>query len=64
MSNSDHDRFDTGISCVGADVRELQRQLSKNGISVTNEVDVDTQGPGSFVVIDPDGNPVLIDQHR
>lgn len=45
------------------DVREIQRQLKNNGIAVANEVDETTSGPASFVVLDPDGNAILIDQH-
>ena len=45
------------------DVRELQRSLKAQGLSLANEADESTHGPASFMVIDPDGNPVLIDQH-
>lgn len=45
------------------DVRELQRTLKARGITPVSEVDEDSSGPGSVVVIDPDGNPILIDQH-
>ena len=45
------------------DVRELQRQLKEKGIKIEKEVDEETTGPGSFVIIDPDGNPILFDQH-
>ncbi len=45
------------------DVRELQRQLKANGIKVETEADEETSGPASFVVVDPDGNPILVDQH-
>jgi len=44
------------------DVREIQRALKKQGIEVMTEVDEDTTGAGSIVLVDPDGNPVLIDQ--
>ncbi|GAA0745132.1 VOC family protein [Ideonella azotifigens] len=46
------------------DVRELQRQLKAQGITLATEADETTVGPASFVAIDPDGNPVLVDQHR
>ena len=46
------------------DVRELQRRLRETGLEVLNETDEEGSGPGSFLVIDPDGNPILIDQHR
>lgn len=46
------------------DVRELQRQLKARGVSMAVEADENTSGPASFVVTDPDGNPILFDQHR
>ena len=45
------------------DVRELQRQLKTQGITLATEADETTTGPASFMVIDPDGNPILVDQH-
>jgi lactoylglutathione lyase len=45
------------------DVRELQRQLKALGVELQNEADESGTGPGSFVAVDPDGNPILIDQH-
>ena len=45
------------------DVRELQRQLKGQGLSFATEADETTTGPASFVLVDPDGNPVLFDQH-
>jgi len=45
------------------DVRVLQRKLKEQGLKIENEADESTTGPASFVVIDPDGNPILIDQH-
>ncbi|MBK8421335.1 VOC family protein [Candidatus Villigracilis saccharophilus] len=45
------------------DVRELQRQLKAQGIELMSEADESTVGPASFMVMDPDGNPILIDQH-
>ena len=45
------------------DVRELQRQLKARGIALATEADETTTGPASFMVIDPDGNPILVDQH-
>jgi catechol 2,3-dioxygenase-like lactoylglutathione lyase family enzyme len=45
------------------DVRELQRQLKARGIALVTEADEATTGPASFMVIDPDGNPILVDQH-
>lgn len=45
------------------DVRELQRQLKASGITPITEANETTQGPAHLVVVDPDGNPILIDQH-
>jgi catechol 2,3-dioxygenase-like lactoylglutathione lyase family enzyme len=45
------------------DVRELQRRLKQAGIVLATEADESGSGPASFMVIDPDGNPILIDQH-
>ena len=45
------------------DVRELQRQLKAQGIEFVSEVDEASSGPGYFIVNDPDGNPILVDQH-
>ncbi|MCH2490907.1 MAG: VOC family protein [Flavobacteriales bacterium] len=45
------------------DVRQIQKQLKSDGISLESEVDEATSGPGSLVVLDPDGNAILIDQH-
>ncbi len=45
------------------DVRDIQKRLKAEGISLTSEADETTRGPASFVVVDPDGNPILVDQH-
>jgi catechol 2,3-dioxygenase-like lactoylglutathione lyase family enzyme len=45
------------------DVRELQRQLKAQGVQLQTQADESTTGPASFVAVDPDGNPVLVDQH-
>jgi predicted enzyme related to lactoylglutathione lyase len=45
------------------DVRELQRQLKAQGVQLVNEADERTTGPAIFVAVDPDGNPILVDQH-
>ena len=45
------------------DVRELQRQLKAQGVELVNEADESTTGPASFIAVDPDGNPILVDQH-
>ena len=46
-----------------ADVRDLQRQLKSQGVSFASEADENSTGPASFMIIDPDGNPILVDQH-
>ena len=46
------------------DVRDLQANLKAKGIAFLSEADVTTPGPASFVIADPDGNTILIDQHR
>ena len=46
------------------DVRELQRQLKAQGVAFATEADTTTSGPASFILTDPDGNPILVDQHR
>lgn len=45
------------------DVRELQRQLKAQSVELLSEADESTSGPASFIAIDPDGNPILVDQH-
>jgi catechol 2,3-dioxygenase-like lactoylglutathione lyase family enzyme len=45
------------------DVRELQRRLKAQGVPLVSEADEGTTGPASFLVVDPDGNPILFDQH-
>jgi hypothetical protein len=45
------------------DVRELQRQLKAQGVKLMSEADENSKGPASFIAVDPDGNPILVDQH-
>ena len=45
------------------DVRELQRQLKASGLNMIAEADDSSTGPASFMVSDPDGNTILVDQH-
>jgi catechol 2,3-dioxygenase-like lactoylglutathione lyase family enzyme len=45
------------------DVREIQNRLKAQGVEIANETEEGTTGPASFVVVDPDGNPILFDQH-
>jgi catechol 2,3-dioxygenase-like lactoylglutathione lyase family enzyme len=48
---------------ASTDVRDLQRQLKAQGVEFQLEADESTTGPASFIVVDPDGNPILFDQH-
>ena len=45
------------------DVREIQRRLKAQGVELLSEADEETDGPVSLMVVDPDGNPILVDQH-
>ena len=45
------------------DVREIQKRLKEKGIELVSEADEDGSGPASLTFVDPDGNPILIDQH-
>ncbi len=45
------------------DVRDIQRLLKASGIKLEQEADETTTGPASFIVVDPDGNQILFDQH-
>ena len=45
------------------DIRELQRSLKAKGVQLLAEADETTLGPASFMALDPDGNPILVDQH-
>ena len=45
------------------DVRQLQRQFKAKGVKFASEADEHTSGPASFIAEDPDGNPILVDQH-
>ncbi|WP_404452566.1 VOC family protein [Virgibacillus necropolis] len=46
------------------DVRELQKHLKEKGIKILSEADETNEGPAHFTIEDPDGNPILVDQHR
>ena len=45
------------------DVRQLQNKLKERGVQFVTETDEDSAGPASFTLVDPDGNPILVDQH-
>lgn len=45
------------------DVRDIQKELKNKGFTLITEADETTTGPASFVIVDPDGNPILVDQH-
>lgn len=46
------------------DIRKIQKQLKDSGLSLTSEADEKTEGPASLMLTDPDGNVILLDQHR
>ena len=46
------------------DVRDIQRALKAKGVQLASDADETTTGPASFIAVDPDGNQVLVDQHR
>ena len=46
------------------DVRQLQSELKREGVHLITEADETTSGPASLMLSDPDGNHILIDQHR
>jgi lactoylglutathione lyase len=46
------------------DVRELQKQLKEKGTTILSEADESSEGPAYFTIEDPDGNQILVDQHR
>lgn len=45
------------------DIRDIQKQLKSSGVELLEEADESTTGPASCMLFDPDGNPILIDQH-
>ena len=45
------------------DIRKLQSGLKEQGVELVSEADETSNGPASFVILDPDGNPILFDQH-
>jgi catechol 2,3-dioxygenase-like lactoylglutathione lyase family enzyme len=45
------------------DVRDIHQKLKSQDIEIVNKENLGTEGPGSFMIFDPDGNPILIDQH-
>ena len=61
--------FNPGWSADGTrlpefmDVRELQRRVKAAGITPASEADETSSGPASMLLLDPDGNPILFDQH-
>lgn len=46
------------------DIREIQKQLKNSGLALTSQADEKTEGPASLMLTDPDGNVILLDQHR
>jgi catechol 2,3-dioxygenase-like lactoylglutathione lyase family enzyme len=57
--------WDADAKAIGdfTDVRELQRELGNRGVGFESRADEASEGPASFLVVDPDGNPILVDQH-
>jgi lactoylglutathione lyase len=57
--------WDSDASQLGefTDARELQRQLKDRGVELISEADEGSTGPASFMVVDPDGNTIFVDQH-
>lgn len=57
--------WDSRCNTLGefSDVREIQRHLEAQGVELVERADESGQGPGALVAVDPDGNPILIDQH-
>jgi hypothetical protein len=41
----------------------LQRQIKSRGVELLSEADQNTTGPASFMIVDPDGNTIMVDQH-
>ena len=46
------------------DVRQLQRELKDRGMELVSEADENSTAPASFMIVDPDGNTILVDQPR
>ena len=46
------------------DIRKIQKQLKDSGLTLTSEADEKKEGPASLMLSDPDGNVILLDQHR
>jgi hypothetical protein len=55
--------WDSNASKISADVRDLQRELKAQGVQLMTEANERSTGPASFTAMDPDGNPILVDQH-
>ncbi|MCP5529592.1 MAG: VOC family protein [Opitutaceae bacterium] len=61
--------FHPGVRPAGApaedhlDIRDMQKQLKHQGMTFVSEADESTSGPASFMLTDPDGNTILVDQH-
>lgn len=46
------------------DIRDIQKHLKNSGLTLAREADEKSEGPASVVLTDPDGNVILLDQHR
>lgn len=59
------DQFDKNtLTFNPTNVRAVQKELKSKGISFKQEVDETTKGPAFSFLFDPDGNPILLDQHN
>jgi len=59
--NTGWDKFGKTVDSF-LDIREIQKILKDEGVEFNSEADEKTTGPASFVIRDPDGNPILVDQ--
>jgi catechol 2,3-dioxygenase-like lactoylglutathione lyase family enzyme len=57
--------WDSNAQQLGSftDIRVLQKELKAQGVELESEADDESEGPASFTLFDPDGNPILFDQH-
>lgn len=46
------------------DIRTIQRELRASNLTLLSQADENSNGPASLMLTDPDGNVILIDQHR
>jgi len=63
LAKRDHRRARRSPYPEFTDIREIPKNLKAKGLALASDADESTTGPASLMLIDPDGNPVLIDQH-